>query len=246
MQKLPLFPILPIQVWLSKEFSEQLLKAGIRYWLKKKLLLQFFLLWIIVFPHSINATSLYIAGSEVPEPVQIVESQTKLLLDELSNRKTEFDNNPQALIYFARHVALSHWDLHKTSRLMLGKHWKLADTSQQARFEEEFLRTLLRYVVRAYGFYDDSLVKILSYDWQPQRKGGWVRSVIRLPAGLKVSVDYRMIQDNKKKWKMVDVRVEGISLVSSKRNEYREMIRQNGLEELLKTMFEKNQKVLAT
>jgi len=210
-----------------------------------KQLLKFVLVGLVFFGFTVNAASLYVAGSEVPIPVQIVESQTEILMEQLSSRKDEFDENPQALIYFARHVALSHWDLKKASRLMLGKHWTKADSKQRDRFEEEFLRTLLRYVVRAYGFYDDSFVKILSYAWQPKKRGGWVHSVIQLPAGLKVSVDYRMNLDEKKQWKLIDVRVEGISLVSSKRTEYRQMISKEGLEALLKTMYVKNQKVLA-
>jgi len=43
---------------------------------------------------------------------------------------------------------------------------------------------------------------------------------------------------------MIDVRVEGISLINSKRKEYRGEISRNGLEVLIKTMYEKNQKVL--
>lgn len=210
---------------------------------------QFAFITFLLSAQPLAAASLYIGepynGSAVPIPVQIVESQTKILLAELSNRKTEFDRDPQSLIYFARNVALTHWDLRKTSRLMLGKYWKDVAPKQRVRFEEEFLRTLLRYVVKAYGFYDESFVEVLSYDWQPKSRGGWVTSVVQLPAGLKVSVDYRMNLDKKKQWKLIDVRVEGISLVNSKRSEYREAIRKNGIETLLKVMFDKNQKVLA-
>jgi len=238
MPKLHLSLILPIQVWPSSQF---LFRLGV-------------VAWLIVSGFSLHgeamAASLYIgkadaASSDVPAPVKIVETQTNILLSELSNRKKEFDDNPKSLVYFARNVALSHWDLRKTSRLMLGKYWKVADHAQKNRFTEEFLRTLLRYVVKAYGFYDDSLVEIVSYDWQPKNKGGWVRSLIRIPGGLKVAVDYRMNQDKQKQWKMIDVRVEGISLVNSKRSEYRDQISQDGIESLLKAMHNKNQKVLA-
>jgi len=196
------------------------------------------------FQLSLNAQSLYQSDGKIPEPVQIVESQTNILLSELSNRKQEFDKDPKTLIYFARHVALSHWDLEKTSRLMLGKLWREAKPQQQERFQEEFLRTLLRYVVKAYGFYDDSLVEIVSYNWQPSKKGGWVQSVVQLPAKLNVSVDYRMLLSKQKKWKLVDIRVEGISLVNSKRGEYRRIVNQKGMEALINRMFEKNKKVL--
>jgi len=191
-----------------------------------------------------SAASLYIAGSDVPEPVQVVETSTNTLLEQLSSRKQEFDQDPKSLINFARSAALSHWDFSKTSRLMLGPHWKRAKPEQQTRFQEEFLRTLLRYMVKAYGFYNESLVEVISYDWQQKKKGGWVRQIIQLPAGLKVSVDYRMVQGSDKKWRMIDVRVEGISLVNAKRTEYRGEVSKNGMEALIKAMYEKNQQVL--
>jgi len=201
-------------------------------------------IFLIFYGTAVNGCSLYISGNDIPEPVQIVESQTNILLTQLSSRKVEFDNDPKSLIYFAKNIALSHWNLQKTSRLMLGKYWNNADSRQQLRFEEEFMRTLMRYVVKAYGYYDESFVQVISYDWQPSSRGGWVKSVVKLPAGLKVAVDYRMMLDKKKVWKLIDVRVEGISLVGSKKGEYRSIIRSDGMEELLKSMSTKNGKVL--
>ncbi len=188
--------------------------------------------------------SLYVGGSNIPEPVQIVESQTNILLNELSNREQEFDDDPKKLIVFARDVALSHWDLPRASRLILGPYWKGASKEQRQLFVQEFLRTLLRYVVRAYGFYDDSLVEILSYNWKPAKKGGWVQSVIQLPAGLKVNVDYRMHLNATKQWKLIDVRVEGISLVQSKKGEYRELAHDKKFNGLIKVMSDKNKDIL--
>ena len=232
-------PISPILVWLSKNWIAILFKA-----FSKEKALKFSVIFFILYGTSVNGCSLYVSGDDVPEPVKIVESQTNILLTQLSSRKVEFDNDPKSLIYFARNVALSHWNLSKTSRLMLGKYWKDADLKQQSRFEEEFLRTLMRYVVKAYGYYDESFVKVISYDWLPRGGGGWVKSVVELPAGFRVAVDYRMMLDKEKAWKLIDVRVEGISLVGAKKGEYRSIIRSKGMEELLKSMSTKNGKVL--
>jgi len=188
--------------------------------------------------------SLYIGGGVIPEPVKIVESQTNILLSELSNRKSEFDEDPQKLITFARDVALAHWDFNKVSRIILGPYWKKATIKNRDLFVNEFLRTILRYVVKAYGYYDDSLVRIVSYKWQQRKRGGWVQSIVRLPAGLKLAVDYRMYQNHEKQWKLIDVRVEGISLVQSKQSEYRELAHDESFASLLKMMIEKNQAVL--
>ena len=192
------------------------------------------------------------AIDQIEDPVKLIEHKTKVLLGTLAERKAEFDNNPAALIAFARQEALSHWDFAKTSRLMLGKHWRVASKEQRAKFQEEFLRTMMRYVVRAYGYYDDSLVEVLSYDWQSASKkgtSGWVRSKVKLPASVEVGVDYRMAltldkATKQRAWKLIDVRVEGISLVHAKRSEYRSVVRDKGMDYLINAMFVKNQKVL--
>jgi phospholipid transport system substrate-binding protein len=181
----------------------------------------------------------------IPQAVTVVEQQTNVLLQQLSERRTEFTDNPLSLVEFAKTVALKHWDLTKASRLMLGKHWRTATPDQRESFEAEFLRTLLRYVVRAYGYYDDDLIKVIDYRWQPAKGGGWVLSRVRVPGGLKVAVDYRM-QSNRAgdDWRLIDVRVEGISLVSVKRSEYRQLAARDGMDQLIAQMAAKNDEIL--
>ena len=232
-------PILPILVWLSKNWTVIQFKA-----FSKEKALKVSAIFLILYGTSLNGCSLYVSGVDIPEPVQIVESQTNILLSELSQRKDEFDAKPQKLIHFAKNIALSHWDIRRASSFMLGKYWFRATVQHQNQFKDAFLKTLMRYVVKAYGYYDDSLVKVVSYDWQPRKKGGWVKSIVRLPAGLKVSVDYRMMKNQQEQWKLVDVRVEGISLIGAKRKEYRGLIHSSGMTELLKSMVAKNAEVL--
>ena len=231
------FPTLLIQALRFKKSSRY--KKNLRF----KYLTSLFLLFTFL---PISADSLYVGDKPIPPAVQVVEAQTNLLLSELSDRKDEFTANPASLVDFAKTIALKHWDLTKASRLMLGPHWRKASTDQRTAFEQEFLRTLLRYVVKAYGYYDESLIDVVEYRWKPARRGGWVLSKVEVPGGLKVNVDYRMeSRKDSDHWRLIDVRVEGISLVGVKKSEYHEMVMDEGFDALVAFMAEKNNKVLA-
>ena len=200
---------------------------------------------IIFYSSALSAESLFVGDEPVPPAVSIVESQTNVLLSELSNRKDEFTEQPAKLVHFAKTIALKHWDITKASRLILGPHWRNASAEERRQFEEEFLRTLLRYVVRAYGYYDDDLIKVIEYDWQETRRGGWVLSKVKIPGGVKVNVDYRMTYNTKEdEWNLIDVRVEGISLVVVKKREFREIVTRDGFADLIAFMSNKNNEIL--
>ena len=200
---------------------------------------------LLILSLAVSAESLFVGDKPVPAPVSLVEKQTEILLTELSNRKVEFTEDPAQLVKFAQSVALRHWDLPRTSRLILGPHWRAASKEERQAFTDEFLRTLLRYVVRAYGYYDDDLLKVVQYDWQAVNKGGWVLSKVQIPGGVKVDVDYRMsFNPRTETWNLIDVRVEGISLVKVKSSEFRQVIARQGIQTLIQSMAEKNNEVL--
>ena len=95
------------------------------------------------------------------------------------------------------------------------------------------------------GLYDDELIKVVEYDWQETRRGGWVLSKVEIPGGVKVNVDYRMTYNPKtQQWSLIDVRVEGISLVVVKRQEFREIVTREGLTNLITVMSNKNNEIL--
>ena len=71
-------------------------------------------------------------------------------------------------------------------------------------------------------------------------------SKVQIPGGIKVDVDYRMsFNPRTDSWSLIDVRVEGISLVKVKSNEFRQVVARKGIQSLIRTMAEKNDEVLS-
>ena len=71
-----------------------------------------------------------------------------------------------------------------------------------------------------------------------------VRSLIRSPAKPPLALDYRLASDGKA-WRVYDVVVEGVSLVTTYRTEFGEEVRRAGVPGLIKSLEDKN-RTLAT
>ena len=124
------------------------------------------------------------------------------------------------------------------SRLVLAKYWKRFDAEQQREFVEEF-RTFL---ANDYGSrlerYEQADVVVLGERQEPL---GDVTVQTKIVGGENdgALVDYRM-RNRKGEWRIIDVVIEGISLVANFRDQFREVMSSDGPDRLLEKLREKN------
>lgn len=137
-------------------------------------------------------------------------------------------------------IAYERFDLRTMSRLVLSRSWKRFTESQQ----EEYVREFKQYLANNYGSridrYDQEEVEITGERVEPR---GDVTVMTRIVGGNfeDAAVDYRLRQKNGD-WRVIDVTVEGISLVSNYRDQFREVLSRGGPEHLLDRLREKNAK----
>jgi phospholipid transport system substrate-binding protein len=138
---------------------------------------------------------------------------------------------------------LPHFDFRAMTQLAVGRYWREATPAQQKSLEEAF-RTLL---VNTYT----SALSVAatgkeSVEVKPaENKGGndaIVRTVIRAPGKQPVAVDYRMA-NGADGWKVYDVIVENLSLVTNYRSTFATEIQKSGIDGLVKTLENKNREL---
>lgn len=134
---------------------------------------------------------------------------------------------------------LPHFDFKLMTRYALGKFWRQATPAQQEALVKEF-RTLL---VRTYST-SLSAYKNQTIDYKPLRVQSGdvdvtVKTVVNQPGGQPVPIDYSL-QKNPDGWKVYDVVVDNISLVTNYRSSFANEIRQSGIDGLIKTLVDKN------
>lgn len=135
-------------------------------------------------------------------------------------------------------VAYDRFDFTTMSRLVLARNWRRLSPAQQEEFEEEFRE----YLALSYGDridrYEQERVEIVGERQEPR---GDVTVRTRIVGGEYegADVDYRLRQRSGE-WRVIDVIIEGISLVSNYRDQFREVMARGGPEHLLEALREKN------
>ncbi|MHC4845121.1 MAG: MlaC/ttg2D family ABC transporter substrate-binding protein [Planctomycetota bacterium] len=137
-------------------------------------------------------------------------------------------------------------DIYIVSRLVLAKNWKKFDEAQRDEFAVSFRRHLVNTYWRNAKLATFERIDIV--DDREEARGDWtVKSVIRSESAGDVKVDYRMRRealenDELGEWKIIDVIVEGVSLVSNFRSQFQEIVANDGPGKVLELLRESNAK----
>ncbi len=179
------------------------------------------------------------AEAQAESAQQLIKRTADEVISYVKQHRAELEKDPQKLYKLVNEKIVPHVDLMRVSRWVLGKHWRKATTEQKKKFAEEFKKLLIRtYATGLLKFTDEKIV-------YPPVKGGikngkvTVRSDIILPDGQKFSIQYRMHHKDKV-WKIYDIAVDGVSLVSTYRTSFSTEIKKTGLKGLLASLEEKN------
>ena len=134
---------------------------------------------------------------------------------------------------------LPNFDFDRVCRMVLGKSWRSATPEQQAIFQKEFRSLLLRTYASALGKYKDQVIEYKPLRMEGDAKNVSVKTQILQPGGQPVAVDYDLIK-SEHGWKVYDIVIESVSLVTNYRSQFSNEIRLNGLDSLNKKLEEKN------
>ena len=185
------------------------------------------------------AGSTALAASSGSAARNLVEQVTSGIIEELTSRGDELQADRGAVFELVDRLVLPHFDFDRMARRVLGKRWKTATPEQQARFVQAF-RTLL---VRTYAMVvNEYRGQALTYlDPVPRKKDGEivVPVTIKLTGGQSARVAYAM-QGKGTDWKVFDVAVDGVSLVTNYRSSFRSEIARHGIEGLIARLEAKN------
>lgn len=113
--------------------------------------------------------------------------------------------------------------LQRIGRLALGRHWRGADPADQAAYAALFERYVLATYARLVDFYTDQRLEVAGAT--PVKGGVMVSS--QLVGTRTAAIDWRLIEDGQD-WVVVDVVVEGVSMLLTQRNEFASIIERNG------------------
>ncbi len=151
----------------------------------------------------------------------------------------------QAKIFaLAEEKVLPNFNFVRISRLVLGKNWTRANPEQKTAFQSEFRTLLLRTYASALSKYKNQKIEFKPFRMGENAKTATVKTQILQDGGQPVSVNYTLAQEPEA-WKVYDIVIEGVSLVTNYRGQFSQEVRQNGMDSLIKKLTDKNAKAIA-
>jgi phospholipid transport system substrate-binding protein len=137
-------------------------------------------------------------------------------------------------------IVYAHFDFTTLSKLVLARNWKQLSPAQQHDFVEEFKRHLSVTYGRNVETYNNERA-VITGDRQ-ESNGDWtVKTKIVRPSAEAILVDYRLRKQDDS-WQVIDVIIEGVSLVANFRSQFQEILSSSNPDHLIQLLREKNAK----
>jgi phospholipid transport system substrate-binding protein len=205
--------------------------------------------WHVVVLVIILAISLPVVAKPTASPTSMLQQTSDEMLTAIKTYQPMIKEDPRYLFIIVNEVLTPHVDMEAVARLALGKHWATASVVQRQRFTQEFTALLVR-------FYSLSLAEYLNLHEIPQDVieflpgrdrlsvgNSLIHTRVHPPRGKPVDVNYCLHQVDGE-WKVFDVTVDGISIVSAYRSVFNSELRKHGIDNLIATLSNQNRRLL--
>ena len=172
-------------------------------------------------------------------PEELVRKVTQDVLDAIRSDRQLAAGDRQKALKLAEEKVLPLIDFEEATRLAVGRAWARAAPEQRKKLVEEFRRMLVRTYSSAISAYEGQTMKVLPVRMKPGDSEVTVHNQYIRAGGTPLPVDYQM-HKTAEGWKIYDITVEGVSLVLTYRSEFDALVKQSGIDGLIKRLEEKN------
>lgn len=180
----------------------------------------------------------------IESPVALLERTSNQVIKILRDDHEMLKNDPDRIYQIIDEYILPHLDDVTMAKLALGKNWKKATNDQKRAFVGEFKNLLVRTYSKSLIEFKDQEIKYFPLNLEDDAKKASVKAEVIQPGGPSIPMAYRVrLKDNA--WKVYDIKIDGISLVTSYRGTFTQEIRKSGMDGLLKYLHDKNSKLIA-
>lgn len=174
------------------------------------------------------------------EPDELIKQTSEKVLSALDLNKEKYESKPEELFKLVNDIILPHLDFKAMSKLALGKNWRKANDDQQLRFTDAFKSMLIRTYSKSLTEYAGQEIKFLPYHPPAEGKRTTkVKTVIDQGTGPEIPITYSLRIKNDI-WKVYDIKIDGISLVTNYRNSFASDIRKVGIDGLIEKLLAKS------
>ena len=178
------------------------------------------------------------AAEDVPPDV-LVRTVSSDVLEIVRKDPDIQSGNIRKAVELAEAKVLPHFDFVHMTRLAVGKDWRKASPEQQQTLVQEFRTLLVRTYSKAFIEYRNQTIIYKPFKMQPAETDVWVRTAVNQSGGKPVQIDYNL-EKKEPGWKVYDIAVAGVSLVTNYRSSFAQEVSAGGIDGLIASLREKN------
>jgi phospholipid transport system substrate-binding protein len=170
----------------------------------------------------------------------LVKTVTNDVLDIVRKDKDIQSGNTKKAIELVETKVLPHFNFTRMTQLAMARDWRQATPAQQKTLTDEFHTLLVRTYAKALTEYKNQTVAYKPFSLKAGETDVRVRTEIRQSgAGKNIEMDY-WLEKSATGWKVYDIEVGGISIVTNYRESFASEVRNNGIDGLIKSLQVKN------
>lgn len=176
------------------------------------------------------------AQAQALAPNELVERISDEVLDIVRSDPNLRQGDPRSVMARVEEVVTPHFNFRRMTSLAVGREsWRSASPEQQQRLVDGFYGLLVRIYSNALTEYKDQTVHFKPFRMSSGDTTVRVQSEIRQSGAQPIAVDY-VLERSGDAWKIFDIFVAGVSLVTNYRGDFSEQIRTGGIEGLIRSL----------
>ena len=171
-----------------------------------------------------------IHAGDVEDINSMVKKKVAVIFDLLGKQDIEKNERNEKIVGELNEIM----DFKLAAYLSLGKHWKKISKTQKKEFVETFQQYINNYIVEKIDLYTNQKIDI--GDSKIVKKGRAELEIGILSGGETLQVNFKLRKNKKKEWRVYDVDIEGVSLITTFRSQFSGVLKNSSFEELLEKL----------
>ncbi len=185
-----------------------------------------------------------VARAEIVAPDVLIKSIAQDVITIVKQDKDIQAGNQKKILALVDAKVLPNFDFTRMTQLAAGKYWRQATPEQKNALVTEFRNMLVRTYTKAFTLYRDQSIEVAPLKLAATDTETIVKTRIVKAGAQPTAVDYQMKKSDNG-WKVFDVVIEGVSMVTSYRGSFASQIEQpgnvsQGIDALIKSLGDMN------
>lgn len=172
-------------------------------------------------------------------PDALVQKVTEEVLTVVRQDKDIQNGNSKKVLEIVDTKVLPHFNFQRMTQLALGREWRQVTPDQSKMLVDEFRNLLVRTYSKALTEFRDQEISFKPFKMTATDTDVKVRTEVRQTGGKPIQLDY-YLEKASSGWKVYDLEVGGVSLVTNYRSSFAQEIRASGIDGLIRTLLAKN------